>query len=257
VHGVTQDRYVSEVLDRFTIGRIIGLGRRLAGLSCLEVGAGSGSIAVWLAGEVGAGGAGGRVVAIDKHPMPLPLPNVHRLAVVAHDITTRPAPRQPYDLVHARLALMHVAHPVEVLRLLAHALVPGGMLLVEDWDMTWREGQVLRAPSQADKRLWKDFHDCLVGVFVADGADPGWASTVLETMVDAGLRDVGAEVHTRSWRGGEPGCMFVAGVTVQLRDKLIKQGCTPQDLHRVRQLMADPLMTIRLPPLVSTVGWRR
>ena len=255
-HAVSHHRYLADILDEFTRERLLTTRTSLSGLSCLEVGAGAGSVAVFLADQVG---DDGRVVATDLNPMPIPY--MRRLKVVPHDITCQPIPHQPYDLIHARLVLMHLPERREVLRTLANALVPGGMLVIEDWDMTWRDGRVLHAPSETDRRQWTEFHDCLIDVFTSEGrVDPGWASAAPEAMVDAGLVDVQAEVHTRSWRGGEPGCLLVAGSTVQLGEKLIKRGMSPRELDRVRELMADPRMIIRMPPLVSTVGckpWRQ
>lgn len=250
--AVAHHRHLSDILDPYTIPRILDLRRDLTGLACLEVGAGAGSVAAWLASEVG---PPGRVVATDKEP--LTIPYMRQLTRVQHDITTEPVPRPPYDLIHARLVLAHLPEREIVLRTLVNALAPGGLLLIEDWDMTWRSGRVLRAPSPADKRLWETFHDYLIAVFDAAGANPGWASEVADHMIDAGLKDVGAEYHTRSWRGGEPGCRLVANTTHQLRDQLIKQGATDDELERVRDLMTDPRMMIRTPPLVSTAGWKR
>jgi hypothetical protein len=122
--------------------------------------------------------------------------------------------------------------------------------------VTWRTGRVLRAPSEADADLWTFFHDCLINVFESAGVQAGWASMVPDVMVDAGLVDVQSEVHARSWRGGEPGCLLVAGTAAQLGEQLMAEGLSPQDLQRVRELMADARMMIRMPPLVSTVGYK-
>jgi len=87
--------------------------------------------------------------------------------------------------------------------------------------------------------------------------DEGWAKRVNTVMVDAGLRDVESEVHARSWVGGSAGCRLVAGAVNQLRGKLYKLGLTPEDLHRVEELMHHPDMRICSNPLVSTVGYKR
>jgi SAM-dependent methyltransferase len=247
-HAVTHHRHLAAILDPSTRSRLSRLRRPLPGLRCLEVGAGAGSVARWLADQ------GARVVATDLHPMPIP-PR-QRLEVVANDITRQPVPEPPYDLIHARLVLVHLPQRHEVLRTLATALVPGGVLVIEDWDMTWTTNRVLRAPTATDQQRWTSFHDCLIRVFQSHGADPGWASAVYAAMVDADLTDVESQMHTRSWRGGEPGCLLVAGTTSQLREDLIRHGMTQEQLQRIRELMADPNMVIRMPPLVSTVGYK-
>jgi SAM-dependent methyltransferase len=252
-HATTHHRHLSSILDPYTIRRLMALHTSLSGLSCLEVGAGAGSIATWLADRVG---QTGRVVATDKNPMPIPRRD--RLTVQCHDIVDEPVPKPlPYDVIHARLVLMHLPRRVEVLGRLARALARGGALVIEDFDQTWLAGRVLRAPSEADRRLFEDFHDSLLRVFAEAGVDPSWALNTVDAMVDAGLDNVHAEVHTRSWRGGESGCGLMAGSTVQLHDDLVRHGLTEQDLQRVRELMADRRMVIRMPALVSTVGWKR
>jgi SAM-dependent methyltransferase len=249
--GLAHHRHLSEILDRYTIPRMIGLQRRLSGMRCLEVGAGLGSIAAWLAGEVGDGGL---VVATDKDPMPIPA--APRLRLLRHDITTEPVPDPPYDLIHARLVLVHLPEREQVLQALASALTPNGVLIVEDWDLTWRTRRALRMPSQADRELYDFFHDCLTTVMVAAGADPAWPSRTLPAMVDAGLADVESQIYSRSCAGGSAGCQLVAGNLVRLREQLLTQGLTPLDLDRIRQLMASPQTYIRLPPFWSTVGYR-
>jgi SAM-dependent methyltransferase len=240
-----------DVLDQYTIPRIIDLQPRLSGLRCLDVGAGAGSVAAWLAGQVG---EHGQVVATDLDTTLIP--RIPRLHPVRHDITAEAVPRPPYDLIHSRLVLQHLPEPETVLKLLVHALIPGGLLLIEDFDPT-RRGRVLHTPSDADRDLIERFHDTLLDIHAAAGVDPGWALRLPGLMVDLGLRDVHARCYARSWRGGEPGCTLMAGNTLTQADSLIARGMTERELARVRELMTDPRTMIMLPPpLMSTAGWR-
>jgi ubiquinone/menaquinone biosynthesis C-methylase UbiE len=244
--AVAHHSHLSAILDPHTIPRLSTV-CSLTGLACLEVGAGAGSIAAWLADEVGPDGPWW---PLDLHS--LPVPYVQRLTVVRHDITSHPVLRPPFDLIRARLVLMHLPQRPEVLRALVNTLMPGGALVVEDWDQTRREGRVLCAPSPADKSLFEYFHDCLIDAFAESGVDPGWASMVPVAMVDAGLADVSVDYTSESWRA--PGFLPLAGSIAQMRDQLVKQGLTSQDLDRVRELMNDPHVMIRTPPFVSTAG---
>jgi 2-polyprenyl-3-methyl-5-hydroxy-6-metoxy-1,4-benzoquinol methylase len=251
-HAVTHHRNLAAVWDPATRRVLSASGVTLSGASCLEVGAGAGSIASFLASQVG---PRGRVVATDTDPLPIAHHNQLRV-LPPHDITVADVPDPPYDLIHARLLLMHLPRRREVLRKLADALHPGGVLVVEDMDMTWRHGRVLRAPSIGDRSLFEFFHDALANVFLTQEADTTWASKAAQAMTQYGLVDVQAEMWTRSWRGGEAGCQLVAGTIVQLHDKLMRAGMQDCDLARVRELMRDPKMMIRMPPLVSTLGYR-
>lgn len=241
-------RHLAAICDRYTSARLSGL--RLRGARCLELGAGAGSIAVWLAAKVG---PHGQVLATDLNPMPIP--ERPRLRVCQHDIVNQPVPEGPWDVIHARLLLQHLPQRRDVVDKLAVALAPGGALVVEDWDQTWRAGRVMHAPAVADTALFERFQNTLWAVFTAAGVDGGWASQVLAAMVDAGLVDVDAQIHARSWPGRSAYAQLVAGSIIQLADRLREHGLTDADLARVRELMADPAMVVRTPPMVSTVGY--
>jgi SAM-dependent methyltransferase len=100
--------------------------------TCLEVGAGLGSLARWLAaslaprGLVGATEIRPQLVEAIREAAP---PN---LEVLRHDIVADPPPGQSYDLIHARFVLEHLPERDAVLRSLASLLSSGGWLVIED-----------------------------------------------------------------------------------------------------------------------------
>ena len=104
-----------------------------AGWQCLEVGGGGGSVARWLAARVG---ASGRVLCTDINTRII---ESHRggppnLEVRVHDIANDPLPAASFDLVHARLVLIHVIERERALERMVEALTPGGWLVIEDFD---------------------------------------------------------------------------------------------------------------------------
>jgi SAM-dependent methyltransferase len=116
--------------DRDTLRRIDALGP-LDGARCLEVGAGAGSVARWLARRVGPRGG---VVATDLDPRFLDDLDGPTVEVRAHDILHDELEESAYDLVHCRALLLHLPDPVQALTRMAEAVRPGGRLLVEDAD---------------------------------------------------------------------------------------------------------------------------
>src|SRR5687768_14916227 len=106
----------------------VGVG---AGWNCLEVGAGAGSIACWLAERVG---PTGRVVATDLDTGMLERLAVPNVEVRRHDIVTDDLPVGALDLSHVRLVLEHLAGREQALGRMVAALAPGGWLVVEDLD---------------------------------------------------------------------------------------------------------------------------
>ncbi|HMB08474.1 MAG TPA: class I SAM-dependent methyltransferase [Isosphaeraceae bacterium] len=87
--------------DPITFRRLTHLGVG-PGWRCLDVGAGDGTVARWLAGRVG---LGGRVVATDINPRLLDGNGCPSLEIRRHDILEE----GHYNLVHCRTLLMHLA----------------------------------------------------------------------------------------------------------------------------------------------------
>ena len=139
------DRYLlgndaPEAMDRFTAFAMLfdpstfrhmdALGLA-AGWRCWEVGAGGTSVVAHLAARVG---PRGQVVATDidlSWAANAAAPNV---TIIEHDVAGEPPPGGPFDLVHARLVLVHVPERDVALANMVAALRPGGVLLVEDAD---------------------------------------------------------------------------------------------------------------------------
>ena len=103
------------------------------GWNCLEVGGGGGSVARWLAARVG---PSGHVLCTDINTRII---ESHRggagnLEVKVHDIANDPLPAASFDLIHARLVLIHVIERERALERMVQALKPGGWLVIEDFD---------------------------------------------------------------------------------------------------------------------------
>jgi 2-polyprenyl-3-methyl-5-hydroxy-6-metoxy-1,4-benzoquinol methylase len=122
---------LTDYFDPVTIRRLNVIGI-LPGWNCLEVGAGSGSVARWIAGRVG---PEGRVVATDLNPRFLGGHELPNLEVRRHNIVEDELESAQYDLVHCRLVLAHLPDPPHGLRRLFEAVRPGGWLLVEEIDV--------------------------------------------------------------------------------------------------------------------------
>ena len=116
--------------DPGTIRRMkeIGVG---PGWRCLEVGAGRGSIARWLAERVG---STGYVVATDLNIRFLERIRLSNLKVCRHNVSEEDFESRAYDLVHCRSLLMHVPKQEEAFARMAEAVRSGGWFFVEESD---------------------------------------------------------------------------------------------------------------------------
>ncbi|WP_326558915.1 class I SAM-dependent methyltransferase [Micromonospora sp. NBC_01796] len=241
--------FLAEMLDEPTFARLSELGD-LTGRRCLELGAGGGSVARWLAARTGPTGT---VVATDLNPRHIP--DDPGYTVLRHDLKD-PLPDGPWDLVHARLVLMHVPQRREVMRRLVDALAPGGVLVIEDW-LTSAGKLVLAAPDDEAEALIDAYQETLVGqVLTGNGTDSTWAAHIHSVMLAEGLVDVDTVIHSRSWPGGTAGALLVAANVAQVRTQMLTRGFTEPQLETLQRLVHDPRLVVRGHLTYSTVGWR-
>lgn len=251
-HPAAGDRHdhLAGTYDAFTLSRLAGLGD-LTGRRCLEIGAGGGSVARWLAGAVG---PAGHVLATDVNVAHLS--GADGYAVLRHDIAHDPLPPGGWDVIHARMVLLHVPERRTVLRRLAAALQPGGALVLEDAHTTLYRNAVLASPDPDGGALYELYQSTLVGTLLpARGNDPEWATRMHAAMTEEGL-DTDTVVHARSWPGGTAGTAAILVNTAELRDGFRAAGMTDDQLDRIRALARDPRFVLRCLPMHSTIGRR-
>ena len=157
-----------------------------SGWRCLDVGAGTGTLAQVLAERVAPSGS---VVALDVDTRFLdPLAGPH-LASMALDVTQRPLPTAEFDLVHARLLLEHLPARDEVLASMIRSTKPGGWVLVEDFDSS--TALVIDPPSNVHSQVAK----AIRLLFTHDGYDPLFGRSLPRRLRAAGA---GGREHTRT-----------------------------------------------------------
>jgi SAM-dependent methyltransferase len=139
-------RLLEEIHDPVTIRHLEMLGVS-QGWNCLEVGAGAGSMAEWLAKRVA---YTGKVVAADIDIRFLRQVSMPNLEIRQHDIMKDDLETGHYDLVHCRDLLMHLPEPEKVVRRMANALRLGGWLLIEEADYGSMLSQDVTNPAAVD-----------------------------------------------------------------------------------------------------------
>lgn len=247
-----QLRLLCEILDPHTEAVLSGLAVG-SGWSCLDLGAGLGTISRWLADRVA---PAGRVVAVDRDPRHIEVEPVKGLSVRHGDVTEIDLGDQQFDLVHARLLLMHLPQREEVLRRCVAALRPGGVLVISDWDVR-NLADILVSPPGPVAAAFLHMQEAMIAAGAANGVSAGWAHRIPRAMVEAGLLGVRAEVFNRLWRGGEAGCLLFASNSRQLEPVLATRGVTMGQLETIRAAMSDPATLAWSYPMVTAVGWRR
>ena len=134
------------------------------GWHCLEVGAGAGSIARWMAERTA---PGGRVIAVDLDLRHMNSARFGNLETRALDIVVDDIGEAVFDLVHARAVLEHIPARQAALRRIVSALKPGGWLLVEDFDLGAAMAAALTPHMPADPDLCKRMMSAIAALFTA------------------------------------------------------------------------------------------
>jgi SAM-dependent methyltransferase len=182
------DPITARNLDRVGVG---------AGWHCLELGAGAGSVARMLCDRVG---PTGRVLAVDLEPALLADVAEPNLEVRRLDVVTDALPEAAFDLIHTRAVLLHIPQRDEVLPKLIRALRPGGVLLLEEMDVT----PAFEVPDSLFLRTIQ----AAWGRMIEAGAAIFWAATVPTILEPAGLVDVGSHRHRLTFTGASPMAEF-------------------------------------------------
>lgn len=240
--------HLADMLDEHSQG-VLGLLMRREGMRFLEVGAGASSVPAWAAESAHA-----EVLAVDLEPDNVPAAD--GVSVTRLDVAVDPIPFG-WDVIHARIVLTHLPNRREVLRRLAGALAPGGMLVVEEFATHWGP-HVLRSPDPDAQRLLDAYHAALATVMrIAGTAVDTWADSLPLEMHTAGLINVESSYHARTWCGGEPGCMLSFSMLEHRRDQLIAAGFPQADIGRLRELLLDPRLVIASRPVMTVIGEHR
>lgn len=194
---------------------------------CLELGAGAGSIARWLAERC----PDGRVVATDVDPSFLDPSWFPHLEVVVHDVERDDFPAESFDLVHARALFQHLSNRDEVVKKAASWLKPGGLLVIGEADMF----PVDSTPYPVMKQMWEAAEQ----LFVAQGSDPRWARRLPLVFAQAGLRDLGMSVTLEVVGGGGLINDFWKSSFAQVKPFLIERGLVTEATYADAHALVD------------------
>jgi SAM-dependent methyltransferase len=243
-HGETRERFpaLSDLYDDETIRCLQAVGVA-PGWQCLEVAAGGGSIAQWLAGQVG---TSGRALATDLDTRFLDSLADPALEVRRHDIARDPLPDPAFDLVHARLILVHLAERELALAKMVGALKPGGWLVCEEFDSLSMPADPALHPDECALKA----QAAMQRVMAARGANTRYGRDLAARMRAYGLVDIRAHGRMAMWQGGSAGARLFRANFEQLREELLRIGLITQaeldvDLARLydpRTLFPSPVM---------------
>ncbi len=232
---------LEELFDPLTQRRLdrAGLG---PGWRALEIGAGRGSVASWLADRVG---DDGRVVATDIDPSLLEDRADPRVEVLRHDVLADALPGADFDLVHCRAVLVHLADPRLALERMVGWLKPGGVLVAEE-------------PWTDVARLAPDPIVAEAAAALGETLDGSFARRLPLIFEELGLEKVEFEAELAFFEGGTSRATFYRRALEGAYTRLVAVGRL--EASRVRELRSrfdDPRFHDCGWPHVGAVGWKR
>jgi 2-polyprenyl-3-methyl-5-hydroxy-6-metoxy-1,4-benzoquinol methylase len=188
------------------------------GMHCLDLGCGSGEVAMQMARMVG---PEGHAVGIDTDESVLARGRIQaardRLRVEFRALdATGLADESVYDLVYARFLLAHMRDPEQVLERMVRATRPGGIIAIEDVDLP---GHFCHPPCAAFER----YVELYQGVVHECGGDPMIGIRLPGLLRAAGAEEVQVEVMQPTFCGGD-GKLYAQTTLEQMRDAVVGAG---------------------------------
>lgn len=199
-----------------------------SGWRCLEVGAGRGSIARWLANQVG---PSGEVVALDLETSLLAGLDEPNVRVMCGDVLDVDLPEAAFDLIHARLVLMHIPERRRALERMVSLLAPGGWLVVEELDCMATQSD----PDCERVALFAAFDEALPSIDFQCGR------ALVGEITDAGLLDVAADVRVDVIEGATPLARWEQLSVQALSEQVLSAGtATAEQIDEHLERLEDP-----------------
>ncbi|MBB5953658.1 SAM-dependent methyltransferase [Saccharothrix tamanrassetensis] len=187
---------------------------------CLDLAAGRGSVAYWLARRF----PRGEVVAADIDPRYLDEDAAPNLRVLAFDAREDRFPAGSFDLVHTRSALKHLPEREEVLAELVRWIAPGGWLVTVDG--YWFPSDETANPG------WAKVVQAVVDRMNAQGGDMRWTRRLPALVARLGLADVSVRLapSLAGWDGwGEQHHEWLRATVEQIGPVLVADGLLAED----------------------------
>lgn len=210
------------------------------GWQCWEVGGGGGSIAAWLAERCG---PSGHVLVTDIDPRFLVESaslDRHNIEIQRHDIVADPLPAQTFDLIHARLVLIHLPAREQALQRMVTALKPGGRLVLDEFDVTLLDRSYLTIDA-ATTTLFLKMQAAQGRLMEARGVDLAWGRKLYRRLQAHGLVGVDMEGYVVVWEGRSPGARLTRVNFEQIRAEAVNAGfITNEEVDQVLTLLDDP-----------------
>lgn len=220
-----------------------------AGWRCWEVGAGGPALVQMIAARVG---HAGHVLATDIDDSWAKVAASQNVEVRKHDVVRDAPPGELFDLVHARLVLVHIPEREKAFRNMISALKPGGWLVIEDADPALQPLSCIDAygPEQElANKIRQGFRTLLSN----RGADLSFGRKLPRMFRQANMTDIAAEAY---FPISLPECMVLEVATIKMiRGELLGNGiATDNEIEQHLENVKTGALDLSQPPMISVRG---
>jgi SAM-dependent methyltransferase len=184
------------------------------------------------------------VLATDLDPRMIEPLAGERVEVRQHNLLADPLPDGEFDLVHARMLLIHLPTRLEALERLAGAVHPGGWLAVTDVDFTSVD---LAPASPSWERTWAALWDATISA----GLDLHYGARLCADLRALELTGVEAEYTSTRGCGGSLPASVVSLTLEGVRERMLAFGASDEDIDEARRLLEDPASDFRGPTICA------
>lgn len=227
-------RLIEQVFDPASRRRIQSTGIK-TDWRCLEVGAGAGSIAQWMAKVID---ESGKVVAVDLNTRFMANIQDPKVEVLEADIRHLPWENRFFDLIHARYLLVHIPDFEVVLSKMLDLLKPGGWIVIEEPDFSAAraiagEERVCESMNRMNRAIFQ--------MFTRSNMDYALGIKLPTIFQNLGLQRLSVENDVPLANGGSGIATIMKMSSVQLAEKYIATGeATQEDIELYCQFCDDP-----------------
>ncbi|WP_351225797.1 class I SAM-dependent methyltransferase [Streptomyces sp. NPDC002133] len=234
--------------DDTTLTRLTELGAG-PGWHCLDVGAGTGSVARLLLSQAGVAD----VLAVDRDVRFLtdrPFPGLTAMEADITDPAFDPGRPGRFQLVHARFVLMHLPSPDKLITKLSSLVAPGGVLVLSDAIDLTTETAPVTPYTRVMRAMWQGLRDTI-------GTDITWVTHCPQLLRTTGLTSVAAEIHVPPLLPGSPISRFWADTWERARGAIVATGLVGDEaIDTARRYLDSPDCAALSPGMITTWGWK-
>ncbi|MFE1174071.1 class I SAM-dependent methyltransferase [Streptomyces sp. NPDC058773] len=231
--------------DEVSTARLAALGAG-PGWHCLDVGAGTGTVARWLLESAGVTS----VLAVDRDTRSLDVAGTPGLSALTADITAPDFDPGRFQLVHARFVLMHLRSWRRMIARLATLVAPGGVLVLSDAVDLTSAGAPATPFTTVMRAMWQGLRESI-------GTDISWVPDYPYLLRDEGLCRVAAEIHVPPLVPGSPLSRFWADTWDRARGTLLATGQVDEaQIERARRALSSDGCPGVSPGMLTAWGWR-